>query len=41
MLESLPNMPLPNEHTSMMDALGQSQLENLSLQTTLKEILKL
>merc|ERR550532_2689841 len=33
------NMSLPNEHTSMMDALGQPELEHLGLETTFHEIL--
>lgn len=36
-----PNVPLANEDTSMMDALGKSALEHLSLQSALQEILDL
>lgn len=36
---SLPNVPLADEDTGMMDALGKSQLEDLSLQPPLQEIL--
>ena len=31
-------MSLADEHTSMMDRLGQSELEDLSLQATFQEI---
>lgn len=33
-------MSLADKHTSMMNALGQSQLEHLGLQTTLQEVLQ-
>lgn len=35
----LPNVPLADEDAGMMDALGKSQLEDLSLQPPLQEIL--
>lgn len=37
--DGLPNVPLADEDTGMMDALGKSQLEDLSLQPPLQEIL--
>ena len=36
--ENIPNVTLANLHTSVMNTLGQSKLEDLSLQTTLEEI---
>ena len=38
-VQFLPDMPLPDEHTSMMDTLGKSKFENLGLKTSLQEIL--
>lgn len=35
----LPNVPLADEDTGMVDALGKSQLEDLSLQPPLQEVL--
>lgn len=37
----LPDVTLTDQHTSVMDGLGQSKLEHLCLQTTLQEILNL
>lgn len=37
----LPNVTLTDQHASMMNGLGQSQLENLRLQATLEEIFDL
>ena len=37
----LPNVTLTNEHTSVVDGLGQAALEDLSLETTLQEVLDL
>lgn len=34
----LPDVPLTDEHTSMVDALGQAKLEDLSLQPPLQEV---
>jgi hypothetical protein len=34
-----PNVTLTNENTSVMDRLGQTQFEHLSLKTTLEELL--
>ena len=36
---SVPNVPLPDQDTGVVDGLGQATLENLSLETTLQEIL--
>lgn len=38
---SLPNVPLANKDTGMVDALGKSKLEDLSLQPPLQEIFNL
>lgn len=38
-LVGLPNVPLADEDTGMVDALGKSQLEDLSLQPPLQEVL--
>lgn len=35
----LPDVPLTDEHTGVMDAFGQAKLEDLSLQPPLQEIL--
>ena len=37
----IPNVSLPDQYTSMVNALGQPALEHLCLQTTLQEILDL
>ena len=37
----VPDVPLPNQDPSMMDALGQAQLVHTSLQSPLQEILHL
>lgn len=34
----LPDVSLTDQHTCMMDGLGQSQFEHLGLETTLQEI---
>ena len=39
--ENAPDVPLPDQDTSVVDALGQSALEHLSLQPSLQEILDL
>lgn len=36
---SLPNMPLPDEHTGMVDRLGHTHLEYMGLQAALQEVL--
>jgi len=36
-----PNVPLPDQNTSMVNTLGQSTLEYLSLEPPLQEILNL
>ena len=36
-----PNVSLPNENTSMVNALRETELEDLSLETALQEILNL
>lgn len=38
---NLPNVPLADKDTGMMDALGKAELEDLSLQPPLQEILNL
>lgn len=38
---SLPDVPLANKDTGMVDALGKSKLEDLSLQPPLQEVLNL
>lgn len=38
---TLPNVPLTDEHTGMVDAFGKSKLEDLSLQPPLQEVLNL
>lgn len=38
---SLPNVPLADEDTGMVDALGESKLEDLCLQPPLQEIFNL
>lgn len=40
-LFNIPDVPLPDENTSVMDALGQAALEDLSLEPPLQEILNL
>ena len=35
----IPDMLLPDEHSSMVDGLGHTRLKHESLETTLKEIL--
>lgn len=37
----LPNVPLSDQDTGMMDRLSETSLEHLSLQTTLQEVLNL
>ena len=37
----VPNVPLSDEHTSMMDRLGQAALKDLGLEAALQEILDL
>lgn len=37
-LRILPDVPLTDEHTGMVDALGKAKLEDLSLQPSLQEI---
>ena len=37
--EQVPDVTLADENAGVMDRLGQSKFEDLSLQTTLKEIL--
>lgn len=38
---NLPDVTLTDQHTSMMEGLGESQLEDLGLQATLQEVLDL
>ena len=38
---SVPNVPLPDQDTGVVDGLGQATLEDLSLKTTLQEVLDL
>jgi hypothetical protein len=38
---SAPNVALPNEHASMVDTLGETELENLRLKPTLHEVFNL
>ena len=33
-----PDVPLPNENTRVMDALGETQFEDLGLETALQEV---
>ena len=40
-IHSLPNVPLSNKHTSMMNRLRQPQLEHLCLKTALQEVFNL
>ena len=40
-LVNIPDVPLADKHTSVVDGLGQAALEDLSLETTLQEILDL
>ena len=37
----VPNVSLPDQHTSMVDTLGQAALEHLCLQTTFQEVFDL
>lgn len=41
LLKILPNMPLPDQNSGMMDGLRQASFEHLRLQTTLQEVLNL
>ena len=36
---NIPDVPLADKHTSVVDGLGQAALKDLSLETTLQEIL--
>ena len=38
---SVPNVPLPDQDTGVVDGLGQATLEDLGLETTLQEVLDL
>lgn len=38
---NLPDVTLTDQHTSVMEGLGESQLEDLGLQATLQEVLDL
>jgi len=40
-IHGLPNVPLSNKHTSMMNRLRQPQLEHLCLKTALQEVFNL
>ena len=40
-LVNIPDVPLADKHTSVVDGLGQAALEDLSLETTLQEVLDL
>ena len=40
-LVNIPNVPLANKHTSVVDRLRQAALEDLSLETALQEVLDL
>jgi len=40
-MRSLPNVPLSNKHTSMMNRLRQPQLEHLCLKAALQEVFNL
>ena len=40
-LVNIPDVPLADKHTSVVDGLGQAALEDLSLQATLQEVLDL
>ena len=38
---NIPDVPLADKHTSVVDGLGQAALKDLSLETTLQEVLDL
>ena len=40
-LVNIPDVPLADKHTSVVDGLGQAALEDLSLETALQEVLNL
>ena len=40
-LVNIPDVPLADKHTSVVDGLGQAALEDLSLEATLQEVLNL
>lgn len=40
-LINVPDVPLADKHAGVVDALGQSELENLSLKPPLQEVLNL